>query len=103
MSIDDFWYHYEYLFELYQKAYLHNIDTKAWLQGVYITKALEASILTYMPLAVAQGSGLTKAKYKPLTYPTAPLNAPKQSSQPIQELSDDAKREKELELLKHWV
>lgn len=103
MSIDDFWYNDESLFETYAKAFLYQLDTKAWLQGFYFTKALESSILTYMPLAVAQGSGLSKAKYEPILYPTSPLNSFSNSSTPSQELSEDAKREQEWNMMQHWI
>lgn len=102
MTPDDFWYHHEYLFDVYMKAYVERMDRENWLQGVYVMKALESSIISYMPLAIAQGTGLTKAKYEPVFYPSQPFGMDV-SSNAVADISDDEKKQKELELMKGWV
>lgn len=104
LPIEDFWGNYEYLFDVYAKAYSNRTNREAWLQGVYTLRALETSINNVMPMAVATALGGTKGKFEPIQYFNEPIDfSSSGKKKEFKPLTEDEIRQYETDEMKHFI
>lgn len=72
MSLDDFWYEDEMLFECYIEAYNSKLNKAAWVNNIYTLRAVESAINNYMPSAISYV--LNGGKLSAIQYYTEPID-----------------------------